>query len=44
MALLRDENLSVAEREALAEAKKKERLAKKRIVELEMEQRAYQEE
>ena len=44
MALLRDENLTVAEREQLAVAKRNERLAKKRIVELEEEQRAFLEE
>ena len=44
MALLRDENLTVAEREQLAVAKRNERLAKKRIVELEEEQRSFLEE
>jgi hypothetical protein len=37
MALLKDESLTVAEREVLAEAKRAARLAKRRIVELEEE-------
>lgn len=44
MALLKDENLTVAEREALAEAKRAQRMAKRRMAELEEEHRAFIEE